>query len=224
MRRSVERGSRQARSPNGRFSPTAVEAARPERRRSGRCLPVARRSLSRWPRSPRRWSAAPARRGAAGTVRLGMVTDTGGLGDRSFNDSAYAGLMTREARPARRDHGAAVALGGGLSAQPDRAREQRVRRDLRHRVSDGEGRHRGRRALRQAPLLDHRRGGRRAQRHLGDVQRGRRLVSGRRAGRDGEQDQDDRVSRRASTSRCCASSRPASPPARARSTRRSRCW
>jgi basic membrane protein A len=30
---------------------------------------------------------------AAGTVRIGMVTDTGGLGDRSFNDSAYAGLM-----------------------------------------------------------------------------------------------------------------------------------
>ncbi len=30
---------------------------------------------------------------AAGTVRIGMVTDVGGLGDRSFNDSAYAGLM-----------------------------------------------------------------------------------------------------------------------------------
>jgi len=30
---------------------------------------------------------------AAGTVRIGMVTDTGGLGDRSFNDSAYAGLV-----------------------------------------------------------------------------------------------------------------------------------
>jgi len=29
---------------------------------------------------------------AAGTVRIGMVTDVGGLGDRSFNDSAYAGL------------------------------------------------------------------------------------------------------------------------------------
>ncbi|HEX3469075.1 MAG TPA: BMP family ABC transporter substrate-binding protein [Candidatus Elarobacter sp.] len=28
-----------------------------------------------------------------GTVRIGMVTDTGGLGDRSFNDSAYAGLQ-----------------------------------------------------------------------------------------------------------------------------------
>ena len=28
-----------------------------------------------------------------GNVRLAMVTDTGGLGDRSFNDSAYAGLM-----------------------------------------------------------------------------------------------------------------------------------
>jgi basic membrane protein A len=28
-----------------------------------------------------------------GPARLGMVTDTGGLGDRSFNDSAYAGLI-----------------------------------------------------------------------------------------------------------------------------------
>ncbi|MBV8642918.1 MAG: BMP family ABC transporter substrate-binding protein [Candidatus Eremiobacteraeota bacterium] len=28
-----------------------------------------------------------------GTVRIGMVTDVGGLGDRSFNDSAYAGLQ-----------------------------------------------------------------------------------------------------------------------------------
>ncbi len=32
-------------------------------------------------------------RGAAGSVRIGMVTDVGGLGDRSFNDSAYAGLV-----------------------------------------------------------------------------------------------------------------------------------
>ncbi len=30
---------------------------------------------------------------APGTVRVGMVTDVGGLGDRSFNDSAYAGLV-----------------------------------------------------------------------------------------------------------------------------------
>jgi basic membrane protein A and related proteins len=30
---------------------------------------------------------------ASGTARIGMVTDTGGLGDRSFNDSAYAGLV-----------------------------------------------------------------------------------------------------------------------------------
>jgi basic membrane protein A len=29
-----------------------------------------------------------------GNVRLAMVTDVGGLGDRSFNDSAYAGLLT----------------------------------------------------------------------------------------------------------------------------------
>ncbi len=34
--------------------------------------------------------------GAAGTVRIGMVTDVGGLGDRSFNDSAYAGLLRAE--------------------------------------------------------------------------------------------------------------------------------
>jgi basic membrane protein A len=30
---------------------------------------------------------------ASGVVRIGMVTDVGGLGDRSFNDSAYAGLV-----------------------------------------------------------------------------------------------------------------------------------
>jgi basic membrane protein A len=30
---------------------------------------------------------------ASGAVRIGMVTDVGGLGDRSFNDSAYAGLI-----------------------------------------------------------------------------------------------------------------------------------
>jgi len=31
-------------------------------------------------------------------VRIGMVTDTGGLGDRSFNDSAYAGLNAAKAQ------------------------------------------------------------------------------------------------------------------------------
>jgi len=36
-------------------------------------------------------SAGPS--GGAGSLRLAMVTDTGGLGDRSFNDSAYAGLL-----------------------------------------------------------------------------------------------------------------------------------
>jgi basic membrane protein A len=30
---------------------------------------------------------------ATGAVKVGMVTDVGGLGDRSFNDSAYAGLQ-----------------------------------------------------------------------------------------------------------------------------------
>jgi basic membrane protein A len=33
------------------------------------------------------------RQGASGAARIGMVTDVGGLGDRSFNDSAYAGLV-----------------------------------------------------------------------------------------------------------------------------------
>ena len=33
------------------------------------------------------------RAAAVGGLRVGMVTDTGGLGDRSFNDSAYAGLV-----------------------------------------------------------------------------------------------------------------------------------
>jgi basic membrane protein A len=35
---------------------------------------------------------------AAGTVRLAMVTDVGGLGDRSFNDSAYRGLKDAQAQ------------------------------------------------------------------------------------------------------------------------------
>jgi basic membrane protein A len=33
------------------------------------------------------------RAAASGAVRIAMVTDVGGLGDRSFNDSAYAGLV-----------------------------------------------------------------------------------------------------------------------------------
>ncbi|HEY4442056.1 MAG TPA: BMP family ABC transporter substrate-binding protein [Candidatus Elarobacter sp.] len=37
-------------------------------------------------------SCAPKRAGN-GAVRIGMITDVGGLGDRSFNDSAYAGLQ-----------------------------------------------------------------------------------------------------------------------------------
>jgi len=36
--------------------------------------------------------------GAAPELRLAMVTDTGGLGDRSFNDSAYAGLSAAKSR------------------------------------------------------------------------------------------------------------------------------
>ncbi len=32
-------------------------------------------------------------RAASGALRVGMVTDVGGLGDHSFNDSAYAGLV-----------------------------------------------------------------------------------------------------------------------------------
>jgi basic membrane protein A len=40
-------------------------------------------------------ACAPAReaRAAGAPVKIGMVTDVGGLGDRSFNDSAYAGLQ-----------------------------------------------------------------------------------------------------------------------------------
>ena len=41
-------------------------------------------------------SCAP-KRAANGAVRIGMVTDVGGLGDRSFNDSAYAGLLRAKA-------------------------------------------------------------------------------------------------------------------------------
>ena len=44
---------------------------------------------------------APA--GAPGAVHLGMVTDVGGLGDKSFNDSAHQGLLD-----AQRELGAAI--------------------------------------------------------------------------------------------------------------------
>src|ERR1700680_1432823 len=37
------------------------------------------------------------RQTANGAPRIGMVTDVGGLGDRSFNDSAYAGLVRARA-------------------------------------------------------------------------------------------------------------------------------
>ena len=37
-------------------------------------------------------------RPAAGQLTLGMVTDVGGLGDRSFNDSAYDGMLMSQAR------------------------------------------------------------------------------------------------------------------------------
>jgi len=39
-----------------------------------------------------------AARGAQAPLRLAMVTDVGGLGDKSFNDSAYAGLQAAKAR------------------------------------------------------------------------------------------------------------------------------
>jgi basic membrane protein A len=38
------------------------------------------------------WGCAP-KAATHGVLRVGMVTDVGGLGDRSFNDSAYAGLV-----------------------------------------------------------------------------------------------------------------------------------
>jgi basic membrane protein A len=40
----------------------------------------------------------PERSAQAGTVRLAMVTDTGGLGDRAFNDNAYLGLVEAKAK------------------------------------------------------------------------------------------------------------------------------
>ncbi len=38
-------------------------------------------------------TACAPKAGQSGVMRIGMVTDVGGLGDRSFNDSAYAGLQ-----------------------------------------------------------------------------------------------------------------------------------
>lgn len=45
-----------------------------------------------------RLAGCAARRGGSGAVRIGMVTDVGGLGDRSFNDSAYRGLLRAKER------------------------------------------------------------------------------------------------------------------------------
>jgi basic membrane protein A len=51
------------------------------------------------------------RRTAANVLHVGMVTDTGGLGDHSFNDSAYAGLLR-----ARRELGVATTVLESTSA------------------------------------------------------------------------------------------------------------
>ena len=153
-----------------------------------------------------------------------MVTDVGGLGDRSFNDSAYAGLVrakndlhaattvlqSRSAADyqinmtvlANKEYDEIFAIGFLMAQDVDEVAERYPKRHFA--IID---------AVVDRPNVD-----------LGDVQRGRRLVPGRRARRDDDQDENDRVPRRASTSRCCASSRRASPRARARSTRRSRCW
>ena len=45
-----------------------------------------------WPSGRRTRAAKP----AAGGVRVGLVFDVGGLGDKSFNDAAYAGLVRGE--------------------------------------------------------------------------------------------------------------------------------
>jgi basic membrane protein A len=49
--------------------------------------------------------------GGAHALSLGMVTDTGGLGDKSFNDSAYAGLERAKA-----DFGATISVQQSKSA------------------------------------------------------------------------------------------------------------
>jgi basic membrane protein A len=43
-------------------------------------------------------SGCAPRTAESGVLRVGMVTDTGGLGDRSFNDSAYAGVLRAKSR------------------------------------------------------------------------------------------------------------------------------
>ena len=57
---------------------------------------LSRSALLAWLRGSA--AAADRIRGAAagGNVRLAMVTDVGGLGDRSFNDSAYRGLKAAQ--------------------------------------------------------------------------------------------------------------------------------
>jgi basic membrane protein A len=45
---------------------------------------------------PRRHAPAPAVIGANARVRVGLVFDVGGRGDKSFNDAAYAGILRAE--------------------------------------------------------------------------------------------------------------------------------
>jgi basic membrane protein A len=45
---------------------------------------------------PRRHPAAPRAVGANARVRIGLVFDVGGRGDKSFNDAAYAGVLRAE--------------------------------------------------------------------------------------------------------------------------------
>ena len=54
-------------------------------------------------------AAAPAAKAA--TLKVGLVTDIGGLNDRSFNHLAYVGLQQAAEEARREGEGAAVEVG-----------------------------------------------------------------------------------------------------------------
>ncbi len=156
---------------------------------------------------------------APGQTTLGMVTDTGGLGDRSFNDGAYRGLIR-----AKTQLGAYVQVLQSRSAadyQPNlTVLTNRIRQDLCRRFSDGARSRLSREANSHATL--------RSSTRLSMIPTLRRSrFANKKVRFSPVRSRRWRPRRRrspssaASTFRCCANSKPAILRARAKSIRRS---
>ena len=156
-----------------------------------------------------------------GQLRIGMVTDVGGLGDRSFNDSAYGGLQ----RAKKELHVEMTVLQSRSAADYQANMTVLANKEYDEIFAIGFLMARTSRRLRSAiPSATSRSSMQWCPSPTStsvtfNEEEGSFLAGARPRWRPRR-----RPSRfwAASTSRCCASSRPASPPARARSTRRSR--